>query len=451
MYPKIARHLLYPLLDLKRGSKALKYLKDLNQSQWYNLKQLRELQTNKLQMLIEHAYNNVKYYHKIFRKLNLKPEDIKSEKDLLKLPILTKDKIRKNYSDLIAKNFPKARAYESSTGGSTGEPLQFIQDRQASDYARAAVYRSWEWTGWQLGDKYVNLWGASKDLAKETKFRNKLRQVFLKDQLLLSSYDMTDKNLMVYIERMKAFNPNFIRGYASAIYVLAEIIRRNEIEDLRPSSIITTSENLFNYQREVIEKQFNCKIFDGYGCRENSVIATECEAHEGYHISVENGIIECIKNDEQVSSDEIGELFITDFNNFAMPFIRYQVGDLGTPSDKKCSCGRGLPMLKSIDGRTTDLIVTPSGRYIAGPGLTLIYKDLKNLKQIQLVQNSLEKLKVKVVKGQNYSESDSKNLMAALYKYIGKDIEIDLEFVDSIPPEASGKQRLVISKVSVKF
>ena len=451
MYPKIARNIFYPLLDLKRGSKTLKYLKELNRSQWFKLEQLIDLQNKKLKLLLIHAYNNVPYYHKIFRNLNLKSEDIKQENDLLKVPILTKEIIRKNYSELIAKNIPQEGYFASSTGGSTGQPLQFIQNKKASNFLRAVVYRSWQWTGWSLGDRYVNLWGASKDLARAKRFKTKLRQALLKDNLLLSSYDMTEQKLNEYIDKIRQFKPKFIRGYASAIYLLAEFMKHNNIEDLQPDAIITTAENLFDYQRELIEKQFDCKVFDCYGTRENIVIATECGEHIGYHISVENGIIESIKNNQRVSAGEIGEIFITDFDNYAMPFIRYQVGDLGTPFEEKCNCGRGLPMLKSIDGRTTDLIVTPSGRFISGPGLTLIIKDLRNIKQCQFIQDRREKLVVKIIKTPNYSEKDRHNILTALHRYIGKDIDIKLKFVDSITTGPSGKQRFVISKVPIRF
>ena len=451
MVSKLTRYLFYPLLDLRKGSKTLKYLKELNKTQWLPRAELEVYQNKKLRSLVKHAYDNVPYYHKTFRKLGLRPEGIGNKKDLLKLPILTKSLIRKNYQDLIAKNIPEDRCHQSSTGGSTGAPLQFIQDRLASDYARAAVYRSWEWTGWQLGDRYANLWGASKDLDQAKKFRTKLKQAMLKDHLLLSSYDMNENNLNEYIDKLKKFNPQFIRGYASAIYLLAKYMKSNNKSKLRPKAIITTSENLFDHQRELIDEQFDCKVFDGYGCRENSVIATECEAHEGYHISVENGIIECIKNNKHVSSGEMGEMYITDFNNHAMPFIRYEVSDLGTPSDQACSCGRGLPMLESIDGRTTDLILTPSGNYVAGPGLTLVIKDVETLEQLQIIQESKDELLVKVVKGKGYTDKDQALLIKNLHKYISEDIKIQIQIVDEIPVEPSGKQRFVISKVPIEF
>jgi phenylacetate-CoA ligase len=451
MYPKLTRYLFYPLLDLKKGSKTLKYLKELNKTQWLTRTELEAHQNKKLRSLIKHAYRKVPYYHKVFRKLRLKPEDVKNKNDLLKLPILTKSLIRKNYQDLIAQDFPEDKYYQSSTGGSTGAPLQFVRDRSASDYVHAAAYRSWQWTGWKLGDRYANLWGASKDLDQAKKFRTKLKQAMMNDNLLLSSYDMTENNLNEYIDKLKKFNPKFIRGYASAIYLLAKYMKSNNKSELRPKAIITTSENLFDHQRELIEEQFDCKIFDGYGCRENSVIATECEAHEGYHISVENGIIECVKNNKYVSYGEMGEMYLTDFNNYSMPFIRYQVGDLGTPSDQACSCGRGLPMLESIDGRTTDLILTPSGNYVAGPGLTLVIKDVETIEQLQIIQESKDELLVKVVKGKGYTDKDQSLLIKNLHKYISEDIKIQIQIVDEIPAEPSGKQRFVISKVPIEI
>lgn len=452
IYSKLLKKVIYPTVQARKppDERWLKHLRILEKTQWWTPQQLEELQQKKLRMLIKHAYDNVPYYHRIFKERNLNPDDIKNTEDLLKLPRLTKEDIRNNLEALIAINY-KQNAIPSYTGGSTGEPLKFYMDKRSSACRGAAEYRNHRWCGYDLGDKLAVLWGHFRDLKEHTPFQR--FDDILKRRRLLSCFDMTNETMAEYIEFLRRFKPRFIRGYSSALFLLAKFMEYNKNDDVKPAAIITTADKLFKYQREIIESQFCSEVFDEYGNRETSLRAFECKEHSGHHISVENGIIEFIKDNEQVGDGEIGFFLITDFTNYTMPFIRYEIGDAGILTDEICSCGRGLPMMRSIEGRTLDIITTPDGRYLPGEFPIAIFADygIEGIKEYQIIQKRKDKLLFNLVKDEDFMDEKLETMINVIRQYTGDEMEIEVVFVDSIPLSKSGKRRVTISEVPIKF
>ncbi len=424
---------------------TLKHLNNLRKTQWWSPTQLKELQNQRLKFLIKHAYNDVPYYRRIFRERKLTPNDIKTEEDLHKLPILTKDIIRKNFSGLEAVNFDSWKPWLSKTGGSTGEPLKFYITKTNISVGWACNFRGWEWAGYKLRDKCVNLGGSSIVPAQKSKLSKRLRYV-IERNLPLSAVSMNKEIMNQYAEKIRQFKPKFIRGYPSAIYLFAEHLKEARTEDINPKAILTTAEVLYPIQRKAIESQFGCRVFDGYGARDGGANAMECSEHSGFHVSVESAVIEFVKDNETVSSGESGEMLCTDLFNYAMPFIRYAVGDVGTPADELCQCGRGLPLIKSIEGRTADIIKLGDGTVLSGPAFTLLFKEF-DIEQYQIVQTAKNRLLIKVVKGIDYAEKDTTSILNVIKAHAGEDAEVNIEIVDDIPPMKSGKRRFFISKV----
>jgi phenylacetate-CoA ligase len=453
MYAPVVKYAILPLIEIKRGysTPSLIHLRKLEKSQWRSREQLEDLQNKRLRALIRHAYENVPYYHKIFRQKKLKPDDIKTTYDLLKLPILTKQEIKKNLSDLIAKNYPPKRLTPSSTGGSTGEPLKFYKDKHTGTIGIATLFRTWRWAGWEIGDKYVDLWGSWHDTAQYTKMWTKINNIFLQNHLMLDAANLSEQSMTKYLQQIRKFQPKIVRGYAQALSLLARFMKHKGINDIKVNSIITAGEQLFDYQRKPLEDAFGGDVFDSYGCRESAVIAAECPEHMGYHISVETGLYEFVKADEHVSSGELGKILITDFNNYAMPFIRYEVGDAGRPTHDMCSCGRGLPLMQSIEGRITDFIITPDGKYILGTGLSQLFWKYESVKQAIIVQEAKDKLIIKLVRESNYTQKDTTHIEREMRRFVGDDMKIEFEFVKTIPLGVSGKRRSAISKVPVEL
>jgi len=254
----------------------------------------------------------------------------------------------------------------------------------------------------------------------------------------------------LYIKKIRQFKPEFIRGYPSAMYVFAEHLKEARIDDIKPKAIFTTAEVLYPIQRKAIESQFGCRVFDGYGARDGGPNAMECSEHTGLHVSVEGVVIEFVEDNETVSFGESGRMLCTDLFNYAMPFIRYAVGDVGTPTKELCPCGRGLPLIKSIAGRTTDIIKLGNGTVLSGPAFTLLFKEF-DIEQYQIVQTAKNRLLIKIVRGINYTEKDTDYISNIIKSHAGQDVEVNIKLVDSIPAAKSGKRLFFISKVSSKW
>ena len=451
MYSTLYRRIIFPIMELYKGTKVQQYLKWLNKTQWWSPQQLENLQNKKLRALIKHAYENVPYYHRMFRKLGLKPEDIKTKEDLSKLPILTKEDIKRNYpNDIKAKNYSNKAILPWSSSGSTGEPVQFFRDKLDLSLSWAAAFRGWSWAGYQIGDKYATLWGSLITLSEHKKLVKRVLNL-LRRNLLLSAFDMTEENLEEYVNLLIKFNPKFIRGYSQAIFLLARYLEAASISDIRPVAVLTTAETLFNDQRKLIEKQFGCEVYDAYGGGEAPAAAYECEEHIGYHVSAENMIVEFVRDGENVAPGEIGKIVVTNLNSYASPFIRYEMGDIGKPSDEKCPCGRGLPLISSIEGRINDFVVTPEGKVIHSYFFPGLFKDFYNIKQFQVIQRTVDKLLIKIVAKNELTKSEEETILQKIRGVVGRNMEIEVVQVDSIPPTRSGKRRFVISNVLPPF
>jgi len=434
---------------LSIGINILRHLTELKKTQWWSPAQLGELQDQRLRLLIKHAYANVPYYRRAFRERKLMPDDIKTKGDLHKLPILTKDIIRKRFSDLKAVNFDSWKPWLSKTGGSTGEPLKFYITKTNISVGWACNFRGWEWAGYKLGDKCVTLGGSSIVPTQKPKFSKRLRYA-MERNLPLSAVSMNKKIMNQYVEKIREFKPKFIRGYPSAMYVFAEHLKEEGIDDIKPKAIFTTAEVLYPVHRKAIENQLGCGVFDGYGARDGGPNAMECSEHSGLHVSVEGVAIEFVKDNETVSSGESGRVLCTDLFNYAMPFVRYEVGDVGTPTNELCPCGRGLPLVKSIGGRTTDIIRLGNGTVLSGPAFTLLFKEF-DIEQYQIVQTAKNELLIKIVKGANYTENDTDFILSIVRNHAGEDVKVNVRIVDAIPVTKSGKRRFFISQVSNKW
>jgi phenylacetate-CoA ligase len=422
----------------------------LEKTQWWSPNQIIDLQNKKLQTLIKHSYENVPYYHQLFRENALHPDDIRTIQDLTKIPLLSKDTFKKMSTELHSKVLLK-NTVPASSGGSTGEPVQFLRSKREYSYAWAAAFRGWRWAGYNLGDRYVTLWGNPVGVSQQKKLIKRIKNSLVQN-ISLSAYNITEGQLKEYTDTLQKFQPKIIRGYSQAIYLLAKYIEKNNIEGIRPDAVLTTAETLFSHQRKIIEQQFGCRVFDGYGGGEAPSAAYECEEHHGYHISSENFIIEIIKNGEAVSPGESGKIVITNLNNTIMPFLRYEMGDVGAFSDETCTCGRGLPLLKTIEGRMNDIIVTPEGKFVHSYLFSAIFKDYTSIHQFQVIQNETDSISIRVVKNDQFTDTDFNHIISSIQQVLGNRMKIHIEFVDEIPVlSGSGKRRFVISTVPLKF
>jgi phenylacetate-CoA ligase len=253
--------------------------------------------------------------------------------------------------------------------------------------------------------------------------------------------------MRLFAEDLREFQPISILSYAKAMFFFARYCRAKGIMDIRPHSIITSAEVLEEEERKTIEEVFGCKIFNRYGCREVSVIASECGEHQGMHLNADALYVEFVDQEgNPVGPGQPGNILITDLLNFGMPFIRYKIEDTGIPDDQQCPCGRGLPLMRMVAGRTTDFLKTPKGVSVSGSALTIyLITSVPGIKQAQIIQDKIDHLLFKLVTGKEFLEAGAQTFGKKVSEFFGEEMRYDIQYVEEIPKEESGKYRFSIS------
>jgi phenylacetate-CoA ligase len=434
------RTAVFPVVEALSGTTISRTVQQLEKSQWWTRAQLLELQNKKLRAIIQHAYNNVPFYRRLFKQHDIRPEDIQEKKDLLILPVLTKEEIKKNISDMVAKNIPSSRVMSAYSSGSTGAPLKYYLDKGSYSAGWAQTFRCWSWAGYGIGDPYVKI-----GLEERSSIRKNL-QDFLMNTQYVGFSGIHRTNIRDIITQIRSFHPKIIRSNTDFIYPIAKMM---EQEDLYYSgaTVTTTASILFPHYRNLVEKQFNCRIMDAYG-GEGTPVSFQCEKGEHYHIAEEDVIVEFMKEDEYVAEEEPGKIIITNLNNYAMPLIHYDLNDVGQFLEGTCSCGRNLPLMKSIEGRDNDIVKTASGELVPVHFFSYLFRDMPGVDQFQVIQERIDRIIFKIVKNPQFSEPDTIFITNKVRNKTGGQLAVDFQFVDDIPVSGrSGKRRYVISSV----
>ncbi|MEE9507462.1 MAG: hypothetical protein V3V98_10035 [Thermoplasmata archaeon] len=411
------------------------YLLGYEKTQWLPKKDLNRLTEKSLRSLISYAYRNVPYYHETMKSRNTDPDSIRTVEDLSRLPVLTKEIIRENFDSLVSRDVPANDRVLLKTGGSTGEPLEFYSTPEAEERLWASMLRARFWQGVTRRHRMASVSGTIPQTDK-----------WKANEIYFSAFDISEESFSRVAQEMRKFRPRFVTGYASYLALLADYITERGITGISPYAVEAQSEMVFPHMREAIEEAFQCPVFDHYGCKETTIKACECSCHEGFHISLENGILETVKGDRQVTG-EAGRILMTDFQNLAMPFIRYEVGDSGAIREDSCSCGRSLPLLESILGRDNDVVVLPHGRLLPGEFFPHILKDVSGIRQYQVVQDSLESIVIRIVPRRNFDRRSEQQLLSNLADWLGNEVSVKIVLEKEIPLSPTGKHRIVESRV----
>lgn len=432
-----------------KGFQAPQIWQFLEESQWWSAEEIRKFQDENLRRLIEYAYKYVPYYRRIMEEQGLKPKDIQTTDDLIKLPVLTKKKFRKNWNQLISTQANSSKTSIRKTGGSTGEPLRIMNDYSNGAWENAAFRRGLGFAGCKLGQPIIQLFGGTLGLAPES-FLKKLKAKF-SGVVFLPAFEISHDTVENYVRKIRQSKAQYLRGYASAIYLLAKIMEDVKL-NISLRAVFPTSETLHGFQQETIEKAFQCEVFNQYGCGECNSIAIECTSHNGLHVSDEHVFLESLKDKERVLDREMGALTLTTLHNYAMPLIRYQNGDIISLSKALCSCGRSFSRITKIYGRANDLLLAKDGRLVSGTFLPslCVNVDFKGIQQFQVVQETKDIIHLKVVKTPRFVESELGPLFEVFQRYLG-DVKIEVEYVASIPRTPQGKLVFVISKFGNKL
>jgi phenylacetate-CoA ligase len=430
------------------------YFETLRKTQWLDAAAMRELQDEKLRRLVRHAYRNVPYYRRQMQDRKLRPEDIRGQADLHKLPFLSKADIRKHlYFDIMSENHDKAQILKISTSGSTGEPFVCYADRAQLEVRWAATLRAQEWTGYRFGDPTVRLWHQTLGMTKSQAWKERADAI-LSNRTFIPIFELSDENLAKMIDVVVGVQPVLMDGYAEALDFIARYLKTTGRVDVRPKALMSSAQTLPLPSRKLIEEAFGCKVFDKYGSREFSGIAYECEAHSGHHVVSEAYIVEVLKDGEPVKPGEVGEVVITDLNNYCMPFIRYRIGDLAEAVDDTiaCSCGRGAPRVGAIEGRVQSIIQGADGRYLPGTFFAHYLKEFDHaIKKFQVVQEERDAMIFRVVKGGRFSDDVLDEVLATFREYLGQEMKITVEFVDEVAMVRTGKRLASVSRLGIDF
>lgn len=434
---------LFPLHERVKRHSSVERLRELEASQWLPRPDLDALRVDRLRRLLVDVYRHVPYCRRTFDEAKFDPSAVHSLGDLARLPFLTKALIRANTDALKADDAPALRRY--NTGGSSGEPLVFYIGKGRVSHDVAAKWRATRWWGVDIGDPEVVLWGSPIELGAQDRMRL-LRDRLLRTKLL-PAFDMSPANLDRFVAEIRACRPRMLFGYPSALARVAAHAeaRGQRLDDLGVRVVFVTSEMLYAHQRELIGNAFGCRVANGYGGRDAGFIAHECP-QGGMHISAEDVVVEIVgPGGEPVADGEPGEIVVTHLATRDFPFIRYRTGDIGVLARRACPCGRGLPLLEEIQGRSTDFVIAADGTVMHGLALIYILRDLPGIASFKIVQESRQRVRVQIVTAPDFPPAMEQRIRDGFRARLGASVEVTIERVDVIELERSGKFRYVVS------
>ncbi len=448
---KLRRSTLLPLYwKYIKQWRVLEYYEKLKDHKWNNIEENREIQRKKLYTLIKYASENIPYYKGVIKEHNLRFSEDTIFDDIKKFSLLTKDIIRNHFDELY--KFRDNTYYRNTSGGSTGEPVIFYQDRNYLEWETSTKILFNEWAGRKIGEPMVKLWGSLRDvLSSGEGFKGYLKQQ-LHGVITLNSYRMTEKGMYKYVQSINNIKPRLILAYTSGIDELARFVKENCLTIYSPSAIMTSAGVLYPEVRTRIEEVFRAPVFNRYGSREVGDIACNCEKNQGLHIIPDIHYIEILDDQGKgVKTGERGEIVVTLLTNYTMPLIRYKIGDRGVLSEIECSCRRGLPLLKKVEGRIRSMFRNKQGDLIDSGVFIRLFYFRENIKQFQVIQEAIDYILINLVlidktKLKDIDE-DFKEINQKICKIMMHKTKIKYNIVDEIQPSPSGKYMYTFSRV----
>ncbi len=443
LYSKVCAGLLFPLHERLKGHDSVAIRQRLEQSQWATPAALASDQAQRLRAFLMDIGAQVPYYRQVFAELHFDPAAVDSVQALRALPFLTKTVIRSHQEQLKALDHGPLARY--NTGGSSGEPLIFFIGKQRSSHDVAAKWRATRWWGVDIGDPEMVIWGSPIELGAQDRVR-RLRDAMLRSSLL-PAFEMSEAKLGQFVQAISQRRPRMLFGYPSALTHIAQYAKRHGValNDLGIRVVFVTSERLYDEQRQAISEAFGCPVANGYGGRDAGFIAHECP-QGGMHLMSEDIIVELVDQaGEPVPDGQPGEVVVTHMGTRDFPFVRYRTGDVAVKDSRTCACGRGLPMLKEIQGRTTDFVVAADGTVMHGLSLIYILRDLPGIQAFKVIQETREHCRVLLVVGDGFSPDSTDTIVAGFKRRLGDLVRVDVDRVAEIAPERSGKFRYIVS------
>ncbi len=441
-------HVVEPVWDLYERSVRLQTYRRLELDQFDSPHALACRRAERLNRIVRHAVATSPFYRQRFDGAGIDPAKVRDMADLASLPLLTKVDVSTHTDEIISDRYDRRSLVPAKTGGSTGVALHVYCDARGVERRNGAALLADTWSGWRLGQPMAAVWGNPPE---PVTLRNRLRRA-LKDRVVfLDTMKLDEAAVRAFAADWRRMKPGLLFGHAHSIFLLAEMVESMGIE-LRPDGIVATSMMLLQPEREVIERVFDRQVTNRYGCEEVSLIACECERHEGLHINAEHVAVEVLRDDGTACAPgEDGRLVITELVNYGMPMLRYEVGDRGELHDRLCSCGRPHPLLRAVTGRVADFLFAADGSRVAG--ISLIENTLTRhpgIGQLQIVQDEVSRLTVNLVRAEGWREDTVEALTTFFRDALGADLRLDVTYMDRIPREPNGKYRFSICRVAAE-
>jgi phenylacetate-CoA ligase len=445
-YTALCAHFLFPLHERLKGHTSVAMHRELEKSQWWPPQRLDSHRVERLRDFLLRIAAEVPYYRELFRRSGFDPRSVDRLEALRALPLLDKATIRAHFEQLKAERHGRVTRY--NTGGSSGEPLIFHIGAQRKSHDVAAKWRATRWWNVDIGDPEVVVWGSPIELGAQDRLRRWRDGVFR--SRLVPAFDMSPENVDRFIAQIRHVRPAMLFGYPSSLALIAARGRRQGValDGLGIRVVFVTAEKLYDDQRRTIASAFGCPVANGYGARDAGFIAHECPAGS-LHVSAEHIVVETLRPDGSAAGDgEAGEIVVTHMATPEFPFVRYRTGDIGVLTTQPCTCGRGLPVLADVQGRTTDFVVARDGTVMHGLALIYTLRDLTGVESFRIIQHSLDRTEVQLVCGSAFRPDDERRIVRDFKARLGHDVTIDVRHVPCIANETSGKFRYVTSRVA---
>lgn len=441
MNERLVQHVLLPLHERLKRKPTFERLRALEDTQWLATAALAEYRVTRLRHLLAFTHDHVPYYRALMEERGIAPAAVQSLDDLGRFPLLTRELLQTRFEDLRARaSLP--RVHRRSSGGSTGTPVTVLVDMNRMGMGEAARLRAHRWFGVEPGAREAILWGTPAKLTRDEVVR-RVRD-WLLNSTVLSAFDMGGAALRRHAATVSRLRPAKIYGYASACYLLAAHFQEQGLEPPRGlRAVFTTAEPLYDFQRKTIEDGLGCPVAVEYGCRDGGLVALECP-EGGLHIVAESMHVEILDPD----ADGRGEIVLTNFDSLAFPIVRYRTGDIGSLDPTPCRCGRTLPKLRSVEGRRTDFLVTPSGRVLHALSAIYILRESPLVREFRIIQDAPDHLTVEIVPAHAIGAADEAALRAQFALVFGADLRVDVAAVEEMPRTAAGKFRYVESRIA---
>jgi phenylacetate-CoA ligase len=432
LYPRLLEGLILPAGDALLGTSFIRHLKEWRRIQWLGARDLENLQRRNLAQVLDFATRHIAYYQCLGLRLSGDPHA-----DLARFPIVGKRAIKAEPDAFV--RGPRSRLVCEKSSGSSGVQGAVYMTKDEVSHAQAIQTLWWEWAGFRLGTRYFQ-----RGITPERRFVKRVKDILLRTTYV-SAYQLDEGDARRWLHYLRKNPHRHMGGYASSLYVFAQLARDLGIEDIRFASVISWGDKLFPHYRTSIERQFHCKVFDTYGCTEGLMMAGQCE-QGAYHIMTPHVCLELLDDEDRpVPPGRMGRVVVTRLDNFSMPLIRYALGDLAEAADSatRCTCGRQFPILARVIGRETDVVKTPSGKQMIVHFFTGIMEHFHEIRQFRVIQRSPERIEMEYVPDAGFDQHVLTRVRDTIHTRLGEAFPIEFHEVSHIPASPSGKPEIV--------